>query len=250
MKLVKCRECKKEVSKKEKKCPHCGVKNPGITNLESLLGFAVLVIICVSIYYFVSGDDKKKPSTTNEAPEKISDKIESQASPQAFKYADEHLKDYRNKPQKDRKEIVANFISYKKVDKSYTDVFYNCLSQMSYTKSTDLKLSEVLGWCYVDFKKDPNALNDRINLDTFVSNFSGWDSSYRPLEKIIKNTMNDDSSYKHVETTYRLALNKQPPYAIVQTTFKGTNAYGAIVKDSLTAKVDIKTGEIIELINE
>ncbi|OKP03942.1 hypothetical protein [Xenorhabdus eapokensis] len=228
MKLVKCKKCREEVPKKEKKCPKCGVKNPGITKLESALGIAIIVAIGIGIYHFISADDEKQPEFSE--------------------YANETLKNYREKPQKTRKEIVDSYITAKHIEKSNTDVFYNCLSQMSYTKSPDLKLGEVLGWCYVDFNKNPNSLDDRINLDTFVANFSGWDGSYRPLEKMIKKTMHDDSSYKHVSTTYRLALNKQPPYAIVQTIFKGTNSYGGVVQQSIKAKIDLKTGEPIELV--
>jgi hypothetical protein len=69
------------------------------------------------------------------------------------------------------------------------------------------------------------SLNNKINLDAFQGNFSGWDGSYRPLEKLIKSNMNDDSSYKHVSTVYHLILNKDP-HAVVKTTFRGTNAYG------------------------
>ncbi len=230
MALVKCKECKKEVSKSAKTCPHCGVKDPGTTILDGLLGLLIFIVIGFSVYYFFFSDDDKKEST---------DVVET---------ANKTLADYKKEPQSNRQKIVDNFISHNKIDKSYTNSFYNCLSQMSYTKSADVKLDDALGWCHVDFTRDPNALNNRVNLDTFISNFSGWDGSYRPLEKMIKKTMHDESSYKHVSTTYRLALNQTPPYAVVQTTFKGTNTYGAIVKQAITAKIDIKTGEPIELV--
>ncbi|MBD2783699.1 hypothetical protein ID858_11505 [Xenorhabdus sp. DI] len=229
MKIAKCKKCKEEVSTDAKVCPHCGEKYPGATTLDALLGLGFIIVICAVIYYFVSGDDNQESS----------DKIET---------ASKTLGDYKKEPQNDRKKIVENFISHNKIDKSYTDSFYNCLSQMSYTTPTDMKLDEALGWCQVDFTRNPDSLNDRVNLDTFMSNFSGWDGSYRPLEKMIQKTMHDDSSYQHVETTYRLVLNQKPPYAIVKTKVKGTNLYGAVATSTITVKVDVKTGKIIELI--
>lgn len=101
----------------------------------------------------------------------------------------------------------------------------------------------MLGWCFNDFEKDPQSLDNKINLDTFQGSFSGWDGSYRPLETLIKASMNDDSSYKHVETGYRLILNKDP-HAIVKTTFRGTNAFGGMVKQTVAARVNVRTGEV------
>ncbi|SFO08698.1 hypothetical protein [Xenorhabdus japonica] len=136
---------------------------------------------------------------------------------------------------------------YKKMHGLVTGSFYNCLSQKFYTKPGKLKLDEIFE-CDNDFRKDPHMPHDLINLDNFVSNFSCEDNSYRPLEKAIKSNMFDVSSYQHVETTYRLVLNQRRPYSIVQTVFKGKSAFERILKDSRAAKVDIKTGEIIELI--
>ncbi|CAM3783707.1 zinc ribbon domain-containing protein [Xenorhabdus thuongxuanensis] len=246
MKLVKCRKCKEEVSKNEKVCPHCGEKNPGISNLETFLGLGIFIIICVAIYYFVSGDEKEASSTKETIV-----KTEVKATPKPFKYADMTLKEYRNEPQTERKEIVSNYVSYKDLYITNAEVnnFYKCLSEMSHTKSDELKLGDVLEWCYADYNKNPSSFAKHINFDEFMSKFSSWDGSYRPLTKLIKENMHDESTYKHIETTYRRVLNANP-YAIVTTIFSGTNLYGARVKQSLTAKVDIKTGEIIELITE
>ena len=122
------------------------------------------------------------------------------------------------------------------------------MSEYTFTKDDALKLGDVLGWCFNDFERDPKSLNSRINLDAFKDNFSGWDGSYRPLEKLIKASMNDDSSYKHVETVYHLILNKDP-HAIVKTTFRGTNAYGGVVKQTVAARVDVRTGEVVSILD-
>lgn len=169
--------------------------------------------------------------------------------PAAFEYADLKLIEYRRKPQADRHGIVSDYVKFKKIPGSDGDGFYACLSQYSITKSEELPLGEVLGWCDAGYQKDPKSLAEYTNLDAFQGNFSGWDGSYRPLEKLIKKSMNDDASYKHVETTSHLVLGKDS-HAVVKTRFKGTNAYGGVVTQTVTARVDIKTGNIAEIVGE
>lgn len=189
------------------------------------------------------------PTEKNVTPEKT-DKVavEEKAVPETFGYADKTLKEYRNESKEDRHEIVKKYVEFKNVPASATDAFYACMSEFSFTKDDELKLGEVLGWCFNNFKSDPTSLDSKINLDTFKSKFSGWDGSYRPLEKLIKSGMNDDSSYKHVETVYHLVLNKDP-HAIVKTTFRGTNAYGGVVKQTVAVRVNVRTGEIESVID-
>ena len=169
--------------------------------------------------------------------------------PAAFEYADLKLIEYRRKPQADRHGIVSDYVKFKGIPASDGDGFYACLSQYSITKSEELPLGEVLGWCDAGYQKDPKSLAEYTNLDAFQGNFSGWDGSYRPLEKLIKKSMNDDSSYKHVETMSHLVLGKDP-HAVVKTRFKGTNAYGGVVTQTVTARIDIKTGDVEKIIEE
>lgn len=166
----------------------------------------------------------------------------------SFEYADKSLKEYRNESKEIRYEIVNSYVYYKSVSASAADVFYACISEYTFTKDDALKLGDVLGWCFNDFKMEPKSLNNKINLDAFQDKFSGWDGSYRPLEKLIKTSMNDDSSYKHISTAYNLILNKDP-HAIVKTTFRGTNAYGGVVKQTVVARVDVRTGEVVSIID-
>lgn len=60
--------------------------------------------------------------------------------------------------------------------------------------------------------------------------------------------MNDDSSYKNVSTAYHLILNKDP-HAVVKTTFRGTNTYGGVVKQTVAARVNVRTGEVDSILD-
>jgi len=57
--------------------------------------------------------------------------------------------------------------------------------------------------------------------------------------------MNDPDSYKHAKTVY---VDKGD-HLIVTTTYRGKNVFGGVVKNSITAKVDLK-GNVIEVISQ
>lgn len=75
--------------------------------------------------------------------------------------------------------------------------------------------------------------------------FSAWDGSHRNLEKMIKNSMNDPDSYQHVETRYW----DMKDHLVVITTFRGKNAFGGVVKNSVKAKVDLN-GNVLKVLEQ
>lgn len=77
------------------------------------------------------------------------------------------------------------------------------------------------------------------------SQFSSWDGAHINLEKSIKAQMHDPSSYKHVETRYQDKGN----YIIVSTKFRGKNLYGAVVMNTVRAKVG-NNGEILQILEQ
>jgi len=77
------------------------------------------------------------------------------------------------------------------------------------------------------------------------SQFSSWDGSHHNLERVVKESMNDPDSYEHIKTIYWDRGN----YLIVKTTFRGKNAFGGIVKNSVTAKVSLD-GQVLQILSE
>jgi uncharacterized protein (UPF0297 family) len=75
--------------------------------------------------------------------------------------------------------------------------------------------------------------------------FSPWDGSHRNLERVIKDSMNDPDSYDHVETVYW----DRGDHLVVRTTFRGKNAFGAVVKNSVKAKVSLD-GQVLQLLDQ
>ena len=86
---------------------------------------------------------------------------------------------------------------------------------------------------------------EEIRKERIENQFSTWDGSHRGLTAFIKKSMNDPDSYDHVETVYW----DKGSYLIVKTTFRGKNAFGGVVKNSVTAKVDLD-GNVVEIISQ
>jgi len=96
---------------------------------------------------------------------------------------------------------------------------------------------------YIKQQKEINRKENRKQ--EIASQFSSWDGSHYNLETVIKQSMNDPKSYKHVRTWYW----DKGDYLEVTTTFRGKNAFGGIVKNSITAKVTIQ-GLVSEIISQ
>jgi len=84
-----------------------------------------------------------------------------------------------------------------------------------------------------------------IRKERLQKGFSNWDGSHRGLTAVIKKSMNDPSSYEHVRTEY---IDNED-HLIVTTTFRGKNAFGGIVVNSVKAKTDLD-GNVIEVISQ
>ena len=63
MALSNCKECKKEVSTKADRCPHCGVKNPTTKSSDVVIGVLALVVIV----FFLSKCSSTEPKTEDKA---------------------------------------------------------------------------------------------------------------------------------------------------------------------------------------
>ncbi len=81
--------------------------------------------------------------------------------------------------------------------------------------------------------------------DELAKCFREWNGAHRNLEKLVKQSMNDSNSYEHVETRY----SDNGDHLIVRTTFRGKNAFGGVVKNSVTAKTDLKCN-VVQVIEQ
>lgn len=75
--------------------------------------------------------------------------------------------------------------------------------------------------------------------------FSAWDGSHPALTRLIKESMNDPDSYDHIETRFR----DDGSSIFVITKFRGANAFGGKVINTVSARVDF-AGNVIEVVSQ
>jgi hypothetical protein len=94
-------------------------------------------------------------------------------------------------------------------------------------------------------RQERTKTKEELRKEELGKYFSSWDGSHKGLSRFIKSAMNDPDSYDHVETVYW----DQGDHLVVKTTFRGKNKFGAIVKNWIKAKVDLK-GNVLEIISQ
>ncbi|NLX26982.1 MAG: hypothetical protein GXY61_13665 [Lentisphaerae bacterium] len=82
-------------------------------------------------------------------------------------------------------------------------------------------------------------------MERIEKGFSAWDGSHIELTKVIKNAMYNPESYKHVKTTF----SDLGEHLLVFTTYRGSNAFGGIIPNTITAKCDLD-GNVLEIIEQ
>ncbi|MGI1669984.1 MAG: hypothetical protein K6L74_06610 [Neptuniibacter sp.] len=92
----------------------------------------------------------------------------------------------------------------------------------------------------IDFEQAPQQQHEK----QVRAQFSSWDGSHRNLEQRVKANLHDPSSYKHDETVFW----DQEDHIIVSMSYQAKNAYGALVKGHVKAKVNMD-GNILEIMD-
>ncbi|WP_146680379.1 zinc ribbon domain-containing protein [Oceanococcus atlanticus] len=70
---------------------------------------------------------------------------------------------------------------------------------------------------------------------TIHAMFSQWDGSYPPLVKHVKSNMKDPSSYDHIETRF----SDRGDHVYVVMRFRGKNSFGALIPNTVSAKINL-----------
>lgn len=203
-------------------------KPSGLLNCGVIVG--IFVVVFVVIVTFKSGDDETPAVAMNRVLSKT-------------------LRDASMMSTEEKRLAINGFLSEKKIDQKNANDFYDCLSQRIWEKSGDLNVKTVVEWCEQEFKENKGKFKNKyMNLDNLSSQFSAWDGAHRGLEKFIKSQMNDPSSYEHEKTTYRVVFNGKDPHLFVNMNYFGKNAFGGKVKAQTQAKIDLKTGQILNIL--
>jgi hypothetical protein len=240
-----CSECGGKISSKADFCPYCGKKKKKISFLNILL-----IFIAISLFVGLIDDIKKSSSH----------KTKTQSSRIQFEKDIEIHYGHINIPlQTNNYEYVIselklfkqfNMIDYKNIRELYINALEFKVSKIPYSDfQSNFDIYKELSSFDPEndkFKKKLNHYQNKLNRVRLIENhFSSWNGSHNGLTEYIKKFMHDPSSYKHVETFY----NDYGNYLVIKTKFRGKNAFGGIVINSISAKVDLN-GNVIEILTQ
>ena len=97
--------------------------------------------------------------------------------------------------------------------------------------------------CCKDMAAADTGTHQMSREEQIQRSFSVFNGAHRELEKTVKAALDDPTSYKHVETTY----NDNGDHLMVKMKFRAANKYGMSVLNTVYAKTDVATGQVIEV---
>lgn len=144
--------------------------------------------------------------------------------------------------------IAYSFNQDQKLPLEYKETMYDCIGYKIFNENNNTKIFDTLQGCKDDFEKN-NGKSVYYNHAWLLREFSPWNGSYLPLERIIQKHIRKPESYEHLKTEYKMVFDDKRPHMFVAITYKGVNMYRQILKQTMSAKVDAKTKEIYDLKN-
>lgn len=167
-------------------------------------------------------------------------------------YSNDFYKDYTKKTNKqlqnfgsDVQGIAQSFSNTHNIKKEYIDTMYDCLGSLIYTQKPESLFETTLKICKDDYEQKKNLTY--YNESWLRKDFSRWNGTYRPLEKIIQKYIKEAKSYEHIKTTSTMNLKDKRPHMFVSIDFRAANIDGYMLSRTMQAKVDAKTKEIYDL---
>lgn len=88
--------------------------------------------------------------------------------------------------------------------------------------------------------------------ELLFSQFSGFNGSHAALVTKVKNTMHNPDSFEHVDTIYYWTDETKKSAGdkiTVRMTYRGTNAFGGVVTETVMAQVDTH-GNVLEVLGQ
>ena len=141
--------------------------------------------------------------------------------------------------------ITASYAIRQGIDGAYQKRLYDCVGGLIYTKSSDLRLKEVLLECKNDI--DTAKETTYYNQSWLMKDFNKYSGSYSPLQKIIQKTLKEPKTFEMLKTSHEMRLLDPRPHMFISIDFKGANIHGYILTRNMSAKVDALTKEMYDI---
>ena len=147
----------------------------------------------------------------------------------------------------EQKRLVTNLVLLESAEKRITDLKAIADKEAEKKAAEDKAVADKKA-AEAKAAADKKVAEEKAAKDyqSWISNqFSAWDGSNTHLVKLIKEHLNDPKSYQHVETVYW----DKGTYILVKMTYRAKNAFGALILQNVTAKVDY-VSQIISIVSQ
>ncbi|MDF1874129.1 hypothetical protein JHD48_00115 [Sulfurimonas sp. SAG-AH-194-I05] len=144
------------------------------------------------------------------------------------------------------KDISYSFAQDNAISPKHRDVIYNCLGYLIYNAKEDASVQNSLTQCKNDYHSKDTSFT-YYNQSWLMRDFSRWDGSYVPLERIIKKHIKEKRSYKFKKVNYKMMFDDTRPHMFVSIDFRAANLGGMMMDRTMSIKVDAQTKELFDL---
>lgn len=221
-----------------------------IKKILSIFGAIFLILIALAV---VIPDPKQDSPSGAPKPAAESSRQPSYRSEikKYDEYKDKKVGDIREISKDLALQIATGFAAQNEVPEEFFHTFYRCMGDFARTKSADLAVSTIMGWCLDNYKQDPAKFKEEqsaYSFYDFLEQFSRWDGSHPPSVEAIKQRMHDPESFKHLDTRFHFIRGQDNKVQVwITTKFTGTNAYGGRVQGVVQTRIDPDTGRVLEV---
>lgn len=159
MALTQCKECKHEVASTARKCPNCGVKNPGLKAKNAFLSI-IFIVGLISILYTCTSDTPPEKAEVGEASQ----------APKWYEGGDLHTQNalaWQNATEQNRLASSANIVFIMKKENMLKSSIANNLNTVDDLKPYANELKSALDAAFM--KADTEEENIRMFTNQNVS---------------------------------------------------------------------------------
>ena len=272
-KLIKCKTCGNEIAREAEVCPHCGAKKKKFISCGGCLAAPIIIVLVL----FIIGYNLRKVNGGSEALNLDEEKIIVETSLDYLKTVPEvsgftvlgknevYIKLKKAELFSDYN-AVCNAAAFN-ASKALVDnkkIFNICTVYLIPPDSTPGEKNKIIYTAYASDGKVQSSRDGeygetiklqsmtkeqrkafmldkkaKMNANVFERNFvSSFDGSVKPVVQYVKSNMNDPDSFKHVKTNWWYINGTTDRYR-VKMTFRGKNAFGAVVVNSVDLEVDL-----------
>jgi hypothetical protein len=79
-----------------------------------------------------------------------------------------------------------------------------------------------------------------------LDQFSTADGRHYNLQFFVEDHLNDPDSFEHISTEYAV----KEDHILVRMQYRAKNGFNALIRKEVTAKVDLETGTVLEIVEE